>query len=121
LGSIGGILVRKFVKPTKVVCSWTPHQCRLGQVRPPQAESDIGTAGARVLGEANAAVRQKLGRFDPLDRVLDKMAELFSLLVSDGCSAVLNLNQPLADKYHLSNLCDPGDPRIANQLRIQGQ
>src|SRR6266478_6966961 len=49
LGSMGGILVRKLVKPTKVVCSWTPYERRFGQVLPPQAESDIWTAGALVL------------------------------------------------------------------------
>jgi hypothetical protein len=43
---MGGILVRKLVKPTKVVCSWAPHQRRFGQVRPSQTKPDVGAAGA---------------------------------------------------------------------------
>src|SRR4029077_2189853 len=26
LGNMGGVLVRKLVKPTKIICSWTPYQ-----------------------------------------------------------------------------------------------
>jgi hypothetical protein len=66
-------------------------------------------------------VRQELSGFDPSDRVLDQVAELFALFVADGCPEILNLDQSFADKYHLSDVCDPGDPGIANQLRIQGQ
>src|SRR6266436_6047091 len=65
LGSIGGILVCKLVKPTKVVCSWTSYERSFGQVRSSQTEPDVGTAGAGVLGKADAAVGQELGRFDP--------------------------------------------------------
>src|SRR6202043_2921179 len=53
LGSMGGILVRKLVKPTKVVCSWASYQCRFGQIRPPQAQPYIRTAGAGILGETD--------------------------------------------------------------------
>src|SRR6202162_878765 len=67
LGSMGGVLVIKLVKQTKVLCSWTPHQRRFGQVRPSQTETNVGTAGAGVLGKANATVRQELSRFDPAD------------------------------------------------------
>src|SRR6266436_5928740 len=75
LGSTGGILVRKLVKPTKVVCSWTPHQRRVRQVLPSQTESEVGTAGAGVLGEADTTVRQELSRFDSSDRILNQVAE----------------------------------------------
>jgi hypothetical protein len=43
MGNRGGMLVRKLVKPTKVVCSWAPHQRGLSQVLPLQAEADVGT------------------------------------------------------------------------------
>src|SRR5258708_7275513 len=61
LGSMGGILVRKLVKQTKVFCSWAPYQRRFGQIRPSQTEPDVGTAGAGVLGEADATVGQEHG------------------------------------------------------------
>ena len=121
LGNMGAILVRKLVKPTKVVCSWAPYQRGFGQVRPSQTESDVGTAGAGVLGKADATVRQKLGCFDSLDRILDQLPEFFALFVADDGPEVLNLDQPLADKDHLRDICDTGDPGIANQLRIEGQ
>jgi hypothetical protein len=73
------------------------------------------------LGKADATVRQELGRFDPANRILDQVAELLSLLVSDGCPEILNLDQPLAHKHHLSHVCDTGDPGIADQLRIESQ
>jgi hypothetical protein len=80
---MGGILVRKLVKQTKVLCSWAPHQRRLGQVRPSQTGTNVGTTGAGVLGKANATVRQEFGRLDSPDRVLNQVAELFALLVAD--------------------------------------
>jgi len=39
LGSIGGFLVIKFVKPTKVFCSWPPDQRGRGYFGLPQAQS----------------------------------------------------------------------------------
>jgi anti-sigma regulatory factor (Ser/Thr protein kinase) len=59
---------------------------------------------------------QELGRFDPANRVLDQVAELFSLRVRDDGPEILNLDQSLADKYHLSDVRDTRDPGIANQL-----
>jgi hypothetical protein len=106
---MGGVLVRKLVKPTKVVCSRAPNERRFGQIVPAQAEPDIGTAGAGVLGEADATVGQELGCFDPPNRILDQVAKLLSLPVADGCPKVLNLDQPLADKHHLSHVGDAGD------------
>ena len=110
LGSMGGILVRKLVKPTKVVCSWAPYQRHFGQILPAQTESDIRTTGAWVLGKPNAAVRQKLGCFDPANGVLDQIAKFFSLFVANSGSEILNLDQPFADKHHLRDFCDTGDP-----------
>jgi hypothetical protein len=49
LSNIGGMLVRKLVKQTKVLCSWTRHQRRFGQVQPSQTATTVGTAGAEVL------------------------------------------------------------------------
>jgi len=49
------------------------------------------------------------------------VAELPALFVGDGCPEVLNLDQPLADKHNLSYARNTGDPRIANQLMVQGK
>jgi len=76
LGSIGGVLVIKFVKQTKVFCSWASYQRRFGQILPTQTEADIGTAGAGVLREPNTAVGKKLGGFDPANGVWPTIADL---------------------------------------------
>src|SRR5256885_9698992 len=86
LGSMGGFLVRKLVKHTKIFSSWAPHQPRFGQILSPQTQANVGTAGAGVLGEADAAVGQKLGRFDPVDRILDQMTKFLTLFVADNSS-----------------------------------
>src|SRR5205814_4039047 len=121
LGSIGGFLVRKLVKHTKIFSSWAPHQPRFRQVFSPKTQANVGTAGAGVLGEADAAVGQKLGRFDPPDRILDKMTEFLTLFVADDGSKVLNLNQPLSNKHYLRHLGYACNPGIANQLRVERQ
>src|SRR5204863_1841445 len=92
LGSIGGLLVRKLVKHTKIFSSWAPHQLRFGQILSPQTEAKVGTASTGVLREANAAVGQKFGRLDPVDRILDEMTEFFPLFVADDSLEILNLN-----------------------------
>jgi hypothetical protein len=56
LGSIGGLLVSKLVKPTKVI-SRTPDEGSVDKILSAQAKADIGTAAARVLRESDAAVR----------------------------------------------------------------
>jgi hypothetical protein len=66
-------------------------------------------------------VRQKVGGFNPLDRVLNQSAEFFALFLADDGPEVLDLDQPLADKHHLSHVGNASDPGIADQLRIQGQ
>jgi hypothetical protein len=121
LGSIGGILVRKLVKPTNVVCSWASYQRRFSKILPPQTQPNIRTASAGVLGKADAAVRQKLGRFDPANRILDQMAEFFTLSVADSGPEILNLDESFADEHDLSNVCDTGNPGVANQLRIESE
>src|SRR5438105_9262017 len=118
LGNKGGMLVRKLVKQTKVFGSWATYQRCFGQIWPSQTQTDVGTAGAGVLREADATVGQELGGFDPADRVLDQVAELFALFVPDDRPEVLNLDQTLTDKHHLGYIGDAGDPGVADQLRI---
>jgi hypothetical protein len=66
-------------------------------------------------------MREKLGRLDPLNGVLNQSSEFLALLIADGGSKVPNLNQAFADKDDLSNFSDSGDQGAANQLRIEGQ
>src|SRR5271157_1331068 len=54
-GGIGGFLVRKLVKPTKVLCSWPPYQGGFGHVLASQTKPHVGTAAAGVPGEPDAA------------------------------------------------------------------
>src|SRR5204863_9455373 len=60
-GGMGGSLVRKLVKHTKVFGSWPANQSGFNQFRFIQAKPYIRTAAAGVLGEADAAMGQKLG------------------------------------------------------------
>jgi hypothetical protein len=51
---MGGFLVSKFVKPTKALSSWPPHQRRVNQLLLAQAESRYGQVlqgfcGKRIL------------------------------------------------------------------------
>jgi hypothetical protein len=51
LGNMGGILVRKLVRPTKVFCSWAPHQCRISGAEPmcaPNVHAERALAAARA-------------------------------------------------------------------------
>src|SRR5207302_5069994 len=98
---MGGFLVIKLVKPTKVFCSWPPHQSGVGKILPSETKPNVGTAGARVLREANAAVGQELGGLDPANRVFHELAEFLTLFVGNRGSQVLHLDQPLADEYDL--------------------
>src|SRR5437899_2105716 len=66
LGSIGGSLVMKLVKPIKLFCSWAPDEGSLDQLLASETKPNIRTAAARVLGETDAAVGQELGRLDLL-------------------------------------------------------
>jgi hypothetical protein len=107
---MGGFLVRKLVKPTKVFYSWASYQSRRGQILPAQTEADVGTAGAGVVRESDATVGQKFGGFDSSDRILDQSPELFGLFVGDNCPEVLNFDQTLADEHQSSDVSDTGDP-----------
>ncbi len=80
-GGMGGFLVIKFVKPTKIVCSRTPHESGVGQNLLSQTKPNIRTAAARVLGKTDAAVRQKVCRLDPADCALYQITELLTLLL----------------------------------------
>ena len=87
----------------------------------PQTQSDVRATRAWILRKTNAAVGQKLCRLDPLDGICDQGSEFLPLFVRDRGPQVLDLNQPLADKDHLGDLGNAGDPGVANQLGIESQ
>ena len=117
-GGIGGYLVNKFVKQTKIN-SWFAHKSGFDQVALVEAEPEEGAGCARILGKADAAVRQEQPGLDPSDGVIDQSCELLPLLVRNGGPEVLNFDQPLADENNLGDFVDPGHPGIADELRIQ--
>jgi hypothetical protein len=45
-----------------------------------------------------------------VDRVLDKVTELFALRIGDGRAQILNLDQSFADKHDLSNIGNASHP-----------
>src|SRR6201987_514480 len=97
-GNIGGLLVRKLVKQTKIV-SRTTDQSGIDHFRLSQTEADIRATGAGILRKPDAAVRQELRRFDPSDGIVDQSAEFVALLLGDGGTEILDLDQPaLADE-----------------------
>jgi hypothetical protein len=53
---MGGYLVNKFVKQTKID-SWLAHERGFDQVGLVEAEPDEGAGRARILWEADAAMR----------------------------------------------------------------
>ena len=55
-------------------------------ILPSQTKPHIRTGAARVLRKPYAAVVQKLSGLDPANRILDRLAELLSLLLGDGGS-----------------------------------
>src|SRR3989441_8657148 len=84
LGSMGGFLEIKLVKPTKVFGSWPPHQSGLDQILPSQTKAYVRAAAAGVLRETNTAVGLELGGFDPPDGVFDQLAEFLALLLGNS-------------------------------------
>jgi hypothetical protein len=106
---MGGYLVNKFVKQTKVD-SRLLHERGIDQVLLAEAEPDEGTAGTRILREADAAMGQKRSGLDPTDSVFDQSRELSPLFVGDGCAEVLNFDQPLTDEDHLGHFVDSAHP-----------
>ena len=101
------------VKQTKIN-SRLAHQRRLDQIRLVQAEPREGTCRARVLGEADATVRQEQTRFDSPHRVFDQSFELLPLFVGDRGPQVLHLDGALADEDDLRNFVDAGYPGVAD-------
>src|ERR1035441_8964793 len=76
-GGIGGYLVNKFVKQTKINSGFA-HKAGLDQVALVEAEPDEWAGGARILWKADATVRQEQPGLDPSDCVLDQGCELLS-------------------------------------------
>ena len=65
------ILVRKFVKQTKIDSRFADEP-GLHQVGLVEAEPEEGAGGARILGKADATVRQEQSGLDPSDCVFDQ-------------------------------------------------
>src|SRR6266704_234523 len=76
-------------------------------------------AQAAVLGKADAAVRNKLSRFDLADGCLHWPPELLTLLFRDRSSQILNLGNMLPDEDDQCYLRNPTDPGITDELRIE--
>src|SRR4051812_48859594 len=117
---MGGVLVRKLIKQTKAI-SWPSDKGRVDQFLLSEAKSNIGAAGAGILGKTDAAVGQEVPGFDLPDGVFNQADEVLPLLVRDGCTQVLNFDDSFADKNDLRNVRDSGNPRVADQLRIERQ
>jgi hypothetical protein len=109
-GGIGGLSVRKLVKPTKVFCSRPAHEHGLCHVLPTQTQLYERTAAAGILRKADAAMRQELGGFDLPDSVLGQLAELLALVIGDNGMQILDFDQALAYEDDLSHLRNPSDP-----------
>src|ERR1019366_3050316 len=120
LGGMGGYLVTKFVKQTKID-SRLADKANLHQIALVEAEPKKRTGGARILGEADAAVGQEQSRLNPADRVVDQGRKLLPLFVGDGSPQVLDFYGALTNEDDLGDFIDPRHPGIANQLRIQGR
>src|SRR5664280_2034491 len=118
LGGIGGHLVSKFVKQTKID-SRLADKPSLHQIALIETEPEKRTGGTRVLRKADAAVGQEQSRLNPTYRVVDQGRELLPLLVGDDGPQVLDLNHALTDKDDLGDFIDSRHPGITDQLRIQ--
>jgi hypothetical protein len=108
-GGIGGSLVSKLVKPTKIFCSRTPHESGVDQFLLSKTKAHIGAAAAGILAKTDATVWQKVRGLDSADRAFHQATELLALLIGDGCAQVLDLDQSLADEHDL------GDFRVARK------
>jgi hypothetical protein len=80
---MGGFLVSKLVKPTKVFGSWASHETGFDDLLFSEAKPNVRAVTAGVLREANPAVRQKVGGLDSPNRVFCQMAELATLFIGD--------------------------------------
>jgi hypothetical protein len=117
-GGIGGYLVNKFVKQTKIN-SRLANNGGFDQIGLVEAEPEEGTGCARILWKADPAMWQEEPGLDPSDRVFDQSCELLPLLLGNGGPEVLDFDQTLADENDLGDLVDPGHPRVADELLIQ--
>jgi hypothetical protein len=118
LGGIGGYLVRKFVKQTKIH-SWLADKPGRHQIALVEAEPDKGAGCTRILGKADAALGQEQSRLNPANRVIHQSRKFFPLLIRNGGPKVLDLNRALTDEDDLSHFLDSAHPGITNELRIQ--
>src|ERR1019366_6449776 len=91
-GGIGGYLVNKFVKQTKIDSRFA-HKAGFDQVTLVEAKPEERTGCTRILWKADATVRQEQSRLDPSDCVIDHGCELLPLLVRGGCPEALNFDQ----------------------------
>jgi len=98
-GGMGGSLVIKLVKPTKVFCSCSPSKNSISHVLPPETQPCICAAAAGILGKTDATVRQKLGGLDSPDRVLQQSTEFLPPGVGNCGVQVSNLNLPPANEH----------------------
>jgi hypothetical protein len=90
-GGIGGYLVNKFVKQTKINSRFS-YKRSCNQIRLREAKPEEGASRARILRKTNAAVRQEEPGFDPPDRVIDQGSELLPLFLGDDGTEVLNFD-----------------------------
>jgi len=51
---MGGSLVSKLVKPTKIFCSWTPNESGVDHLLLSKTKAHIRAAAARILGKTDA-------------------------------------------------------------------
>jgi hypothetical protein len=102
-GGMGGYLINKFVKQTKIDSRFAHEGC-LDQVMLVEAKPDEGTACTRILGEADAAMGQEQSGLNPVDSVFDQSCELLPLFVGNCGPEVLNFDEPLANEDYLGTL-----------------
>src|ERR1022692_4498975 len=73
-----------------------------------------------AAGESPSVVAEvrKLLSGDAMDCAFHQVAEFLALLIGDGGSQILHLDQSLADEHHLGDFGNARHPRVANQLRV---
>jgi len=85
-----------------------PHEGNLDQSVFVEAEPDEGTAGARILGEADALWQEQPGLDSP---IVSSTRAANSVAVRRNCGPeVLNFDQPLPDEDYLGYFVDPAHP-----------
>src|SRR5271169_623264 len=112
-------LVVKHVKPIKVGGSWLTNEFGPDKCLIPKAQPEVGTANTPVLRETDSWVGRKLGGFDLTSRGFDQLAKLLTLLFGDRSQEVLNLRDAFPHKRHDGHIRNPGDPGVADELKVQ--